>query len=276
MGLAFHTLQCQHQRSLLQPCQLAHPALARALTGPDNNCYMGGLSIGLGLQTASSLRGGKEGVEHGHMHFSLPQLGSQEGPLTCGGVGVDEVLAPDIISSVMSLPPWLGSRIRICPRIRVERGSCWQAIGHSTWATPFPSAQHPQDTLLQREKGGSFTAVTVLATHSLGTSGCHIPSPQGTVSHRHWPAPVPCKPSQQTAGASRSPGQHSSPEVRGSQGTTVLAQGLQGPPSFKGQYREQASAHRNHSELCATSGTIHTPTASLAHACHGCSTSYSV
>lgn len=153
MGLAFHTLQCQHQGSLLQPCQLAHPALARALTGPDNNCYMGGLSIGLGLQTASSLRGGKEGVEHGHMHFSLPQLGSQEGPLTCGGVGVDEVLAPDIISSVMSLPPWFGSRIRICPRIRAERGSCWQAVGHSTWATPFPSAQHPQDTLSPKGKG---------------------------------------------------------------------------------------------------------------------------
>lgn len=57
MGLAFNALQCQHQGSLLQPRQLAHPTLAWALTGPDNNCYMGGLSIGLGLQTASSLRG---------------------------------------------------------------------------------------------------------------------------------------------------------------------------------------------------------------------------
>lgn len=33
--------------------------------------------------------------------------------LTCGGVGVEAVLPPDMISSVMSRPPWLGSRILI-------------------------------------------------------------------------------------------------------------------------------------------------------------------
>lgn len=53
------------------------------------------------------------------MHIPLPQSGSL---LTCGGVGVDEVLAPDMISSVMSLPPWLGSRIRICPQVGAQRG----------------------------------------------------------------------------------------------------------------------------------------------------------
>ena len=32
---------------------------------------------------------------------------------TCGGVGVEVALPPDMISSVMSFPPWLGSRILI-------------------------------------------------------------------------------------------------------------------------------------------------------------------
>lgn len=34
--------------------------------------------------------------------------------LTCGGVGVEPLRPPDIISSVMSRPPWLGSLILIC------------------------------------------------------------------------------------------------------------------------------------------------------------------
>lgn len=52
--------------------------------------------------------------------------------LTCGGVGVEEGRptggvglrlppTPDMISSVMSLPPWLGSRIRILEDNDVER-----------------------------------------------------------------------------------------------------------------------------------------------------------
>lgn len=44
-------------------------------------------------------------------HVIISQWGYQQ---TCGGVGVEVVLPPDIISSVMSRPPWLGSRILIC------------------------------------------------------------------------------------------------------------------------------------------------------------------
>lgn len=38
--------------------------------------------------------------------------------LTCGGVGVEEERPPDIISSVISRPPWLGSRILILNKLR--------------------------------------------------------------------------------------------------------------------------------------------------------------
>lgn len=38
--------------------------------------------------------------------------------LTCGGVGVVVDLPPDIISSVISRPPWLGSRILIYQETR--------------------------------------------------------------------------------------------------------------------------------------------------------------
>ena len=38
--------------------------------------------------------------------------------LTCGGVGVVVDLPPDMISSVMSRPPWLGSRIVIYKKAR--------------------------------------------------------------------------------------------------------------------------------------------------------------
>lgn len=38
---------------------------------------------------------------------------TQRADSTWGGVGVEAVRAPDIISSVISFPPWFGSRIRI-------------------------------------------------------------------------------------------------------------------------------------------------------------------
>lgn len=41
---------------------------------------------------------------------------------TCGGVGVVADLPPDMISSVMSRPPWLGSRILICQE---KEGKCF-------------------------------------------------------------------------------------------------------------------------------------------------------
>lgn len=41
--------------------------------------------------------------------------------LTCGGVGVEEERPPDIISSVISRPPWLGSRILILNKLRKKK-----------------------------------------------------------------------------------------------------------------------------------------------------------
>lgn len=42
----------------------------------------------------------------------------------CGGVGVEPLRPPDIISSVMSRPPWFGSLILICLRSRLVV-MCW-------------------------------------------------------------------------------------------------------------------------------------------------------
>lgn len=45
---------------------------------------------------------------------SHPSQGiTQRTDSTWGGVGVEAVRAPDMISSVISFPPWFGSRIRI-------------------------------------------------------------------------------------------------------------------------------------------------------------------
>lgn len=46
--------------------------------------------------------------------FNLLKKSGTKSFCTCGGVGVVADLPPDIISSVMSRPPWLGSRILIC------------------------------------------------------------------------------------------------------------------------------------------------------------------
>lgn len=42
----------------------------------------------------------------------------------CGGVGVEPLRPPDIISSVISRPPWLGSLILICFRSRLVWMCC--------------------------------------------------------------------------------------------------------------------------------------------------------
>lgn len=97
--------------------------------------------------------GNKEGLQQGPVYIPLPQSGSRQGgPLTCGGVGVDEVLAPDMISSVMSLPPWLGSRIRICPRVRAEKGKLSEGLGTKHMGHPLSLGPTPTGHPLLREE----------------------------------------------------------------------------------------------------------------------------
>lgn len=62
------------------------PTLAQVLTWPDNNCYMGGFSVGVGLQTASSLRMQRGGSAGPHVPL-LPQWQSQGVPLPVEGWG---------------------------------------------------------------------------------------------------------------------------------------------------------------------------------------------
>lgn len=188
--------------------------------------------------------GNKEGLQQGPVHILLPQSGSrQEGPLTCGGVGVDEVLAPDMISSVMSLPPWLGSRIRICPRVRAEKGKLSAGLGtkhmgHPLSLGPTPTG-HPvllEERLIQRcacpghmQPGDPRVPPPLPTGHSAPqTPACPKAQWTGTAwgtaslaSHRaRQSEPAPCP---QASACLQG--------VRATQGITTLAQGLWGPPS---------------------------------------------
>lgn len=87
------------------------------LTGSDHNSR-NTFTIGLDRTShlwTNSLRN-KQTVER-IAQLALLMANRWRHQQTCGGVGVEVVLPPDIISSVMSRPPWLGSHILICGEI---------------------------------------------------------------------------------------------------------------------------------------------------------------
>lgn len=171
---------------------------------------------------------------------------------------MDEVLAPDIISSVISLPPWLGSRIRICPRIRAElrkllAGCRTQHTGH-----PLSLSSTPPGHPCPKGKGRSWPCLVwgpVGATSPHHRAQCPTNTGlfQGLAGH--------CNRQLEPEGLQASAHLQKSGDPKAS---LCRHQGCKDPPSFWGQYRGLASAQRNHSELCTTPGTLYMPTASLA------------